>query len=181
MVATPVLLSFGANIGETVLTLLKAVHALPLRAGFDVTKVSSLYETEPVGYTEQPSFVNICVTGCTTLNGHDLRRALHEVERECGRLHRPRWHEREIDIDILLFGNDTVESEELTIPHPRMHERRFVLVPACEIAPQMLHPPTQKTIADLLRECSDISSVHVMDQHARMWKEETAGLLPDED
>jgi 2-amino-4-hydroxy-6-hydroxymethyldihydropteridine diphosphokinase len=153
-----VLFSLGANLGDRIGTLRHAAQLLAERAVSDL-HASSLYETEPVGFTEQPAFVNIAVIGVTRLTADELFRICKAIERECGRTPRPRWHEREIDIDIILYGTSVLHDEDLHIPHPHAHERRFVLAPAAEIAPQMRHPVLNATIDELLRHCPDTSTV----------------------
>lgn len=126
---------------------------------FDIT-ISPFYETEPVGYEEQPSFINCALIGYTTLQPIELFNQIKSIEKFFGRKERPRWHERELDIDIILFDDMIIENDYLTIPHPRMNERRFVLLPSCDIAPDMVHPETHKTIAELHRECKDNHSIY---------------------
>lgn len=160
MPITPVLLSLGANLGDRLATLHAAVQHIRANALLEGVQVSSLYETEPVGYTEQPAFLNCCVVGLCQIEAISLRRHLSALETALGRTPRARWHEREIDIDILLFGDTVIESEELILPHPRMHQRNFVLIPTAEIAPTMLHPLLQKTMAECLALSTDTSAVN---------------------
>jgi 2-amino-4-hydroxy-6-hydroxymethyldihydropteridine diphosphokinase len=157
--STIVLLGLGANVGDREQALSRAVALLLERKAIYAPAISSLYETEPVGYTDQPSFLNMAVMAGTMLLPAKLLAVCKEVERHIGRIARPRWHEREIDIDILLYHNKIMAQNDLVIPHPHMHERKFVLVPAAEVAPRMLHPLYRKTIEELLHLCPDTAHV----------------------
>jgi 2-amino-4-hydroxy-6-hydroxymethyldihydropteridine diphosphokinase len=154
-----VLLSLGANLGEREETLHRAFQMLTESGTLHKARISSLYETAPVGYTEQPAFLNCAMWGVTNLSPEELFRACKQIEHVLGRKPRPRWHEREIDIDIVLFGSRQISDECLTIPHPQMQHRRFVLVPACEIVPSMTHPTLHHSVLELLHLCSDTTLV----------------------
>lgn len=155
---TPVLLALGANLGDRASTLLRAVDLLAARALTDV-RASPIYATEPVGFTDQPDFLNMAVAGVTTLDASALTDVCRIIERELGRTPRAKWHEREIDIDVLLYDAEVIETPELEIPHPRMYERRFVLRPAADVAAAMMHPTLQKTVQELLDVCQDTARV----------------------
>lgn len=157
--STIVLIGLGSNLGDRELALYRTLSMLLERKALYTPVLSSLYETEPVGHTGQPPFLNMTVMAGTMLLPAKLLSVCKEVERQVGRVARPRWHEREIDIDILLYHNRILTQGDLSIPHPHMHERRFVLVPAAEVAPGMVHPLYRKTIEELLRECRDTSRV----------------------
>lgn len=154
-----VLLGLGANLGDRETALRKAVELLVERRAIYSPVLSSVYETAPVGYTEQPPFLNMVVAAGTLLLPGKLLAVCREVEKAVGRVEREKWHERELDIDILLYHTKIVAQGECIVPHPRMHERRFVLEPAAEIVPGMVHPVLRKTIAELLQQCGDTSSV----------------------
>lgn len=156
---TFVLLSLGANLGNRLTALQSAVKFLQRESVLYEVSVSHVYETEPVGYKNQPSFLNIAVCGKTILSAIDFHASSKHIEQEIGRQNREQWHEREIDIDILLFGNEIIRLEKLQLPHPRMEERKFVLVPSADIAPDTIHPISRKTISRLLSECADTAEV----------------------
>lgn len=132
-------LSLGSNLGDRAATLHAALEELG-RRGVRIVRRSSLYETAPVGVTGQPVFLNLAVEVETTLEPEDLLAACQAVERDLGRVRVERWGPRTVDIDILLYDHRTVATPELVIPHPRLTERRFVLVPLLEIAPQAALP-----------------------------------------
>lgn len=143
-----ILLALGANLEPRRERIEEAMRLLELEALADARR-SSMYATEPVGYTNQPDFLNAAITGTTSLGAEELFRVCKDIERRIGRQHRDRWREREIDIDIILYGVQVIDTPLLTIPHPRMHERAFVLDPAAEIAPDMIHPVLGTTIGQL--------------------------------
>lgn len=130
-------LSLGSNQGERLELLRKAVSMLNDVEGVEVAGISSVYETDPVGYVDQPAFLNLAVAVETTLDPRALLAACQGIESALGRTRTVRWGPRTIDIDILLYGNVRLDSEELTIPHPRLCERAFALVPLVEIAPDV--------------------------------------------
>jgi 2-amino-4-hydroxy-6-hydroxymethyldihydropteridine diphosphokinase len=130
-------LGLGSNMGDKVENLKMAVDMINGSPGVEVVKVSSVYDTSPVGYVDQDSFANICVEVRTELEPYDLLAMCNHVEDEMGRVRLVRWGPRTLDVDILLYENYRSEDEKLTVPHPRMWERAFVLVPLNEIADHM--------------------------------------------
>jgi len=140
-------LSLGSNVGDRAAQLHEAIARL--RAAGRVIAASSIYETEPVEFTEQPWFLNCAVALETDQTAQQLMTAILAIEEEMGRRRVQKKGPRSIDIDILLFGDMIVDSTDLTIPHPAMQHRRFVLDPLAEIAPEVLHPGLRKTIAEL--------------------------------
>jgi len=155
----PVLLSLGSNIGDKQQYLELAIESIVLENSFHNVQVSSVYETEPIGFTEQDSFLNIALCFWTLMPPMEVFSLCKEIEQKLGRTKRQQWREREIDIDIILFGEEIIQTDILTIPHAAMHQRKFVLAPAAEIAPLMVHPIIKKSILELYEECSDVSSV----------------------
>jgi 2-amino-4-hydroxy-6-hydroxymethyldihydropteridine diphosphokinase len=142
-----VYLSLGSNVGDREAQLQGAVTRLA--AIGRVTAVSSFYETEPVEFTEQPWFLNCAVALDTSQTPQQLMTSILRIEQEMGRRRVQNKGPRAIDIDILLFDDAVVESPEVTIPHPALHQRRFVLEPLAEIAPEVRHPVMHKTIREL--------------------------------
>jgi 2-amino-4-hydroxy-6-hydroxymethyldihydropteridine diphosphokinase len=149
-----VYLGLGSNVGEREQNLQAAVdrlHSAELR----ITRVSSVYETEPQGMRNQRWFLNLVAEAETELFPRQLLGRIVKIERELGRRRMIENGPRTIDIDILFFGNAVVQTGELTIPHPRFAERRFVLAPMAELAPDLRDPGSSRTMRELLRETAD--------------------------
>jgi len=153
-----VFLSLGSNLGDRAEQIRRALEQLPT-VGVEVHRVSSLYRTEPVGFQTQPWFLNCVAEAGTELMPLQLLKALKSLERALGRRPGTANGPRAIDIDILFYENVVVRSSLLTIPHERMSERRFVLIPLRELAAHLRHPVTQRTVADMLHETEDTSQV----------------------
>jgi 2-amino-4-hydroxy-6-hydroxymethyldihydropteridine diphosphokinase len=151
-------LSLGSNVGDRAAHISRAVEALAA-AGVRVARQSSLYSTEPMDLHAQSWFLNCVLEAETDLMPRQLLHVLRGVERSLGRKKLVRRGPRPIDIDLLLYGASVVRAAELEVPHPRMAERRFVLVPLVELAPMLRHPTLRKTVAQLLAETRDRSSV----------------------
>lgn len=148
-IAVHVLLALGSNLGDRIGYLRAATAAIVEREYLDRIRCSPIYESAPLGYSEQPNFLNCCIAGTTSLPPAQLHSCLKALEVELGRQPRPRWHQREIDVDIILYGDLVLRTSELEIPHPRALERAFVLLPARAIASDWIFPGTGRTIGEL--------------------------------
>jgi 2-amino-4-hydroxy-6-hydroxymethyldihydropteridine diphosphokinase len=139
----------GANLGPREVTLLRAADLLAAADGVEVVAVAQLRETEPVGLVEQPPFLNGAVAIDTSLPPRALLDLLLEIERSLGRVRGERWGPRTIDLDLLVYGDESVEEQGLHVPHPRLHERRFALEPLAELDPE-LEIPGLGTVSELI-------------------------------
>ena len=151
-------LSLGSNVGDRAQNLKTAIAGLP-DAGVSVRQVSAFYETQPVDYLEQAWFLNCVVEGETESPAFELLRQLRGIESRMGSKKLIAKGPRLIDIDILVYGQETIDTPELQVPHPRMTVRRFVLVPLAEIAPALRHPAWSGTVERILAETPDKSEV----------------------
>jgi 2-amino-4-hydroxy-6-hydroxymethyldihydropteridine diphosphokinase len=148
-------IGLGSNLGDRKAILDGAVESLKEIPGTVVRSVSGFHETEPVGGPSgQEAFLNAALVLETTLSPIELLRALQAIENRFGRVRTVRWGERTLDLDLILYGDTVIESPDLIVPHPRFAERRFVLAPLAEIAPEAVDPTSGKTVAQLL-ECVD--------------------------
>jgi len=155
--AATVYLCLGSNMGDRQDNLDRAIDQLSQR--LRIRQVSSIYDTEPVGNTNQPRFLNLVCQVRTMLAPTELLTLIKGIEMKLGRIHGKSNTPRPIDIDILLYDDQVVETPELIIPHPRMTERAFVLVPLAEIAPNLVHPVNGKTIRELLQMVTEKQGV----------------------
>ncbi|SFD29603.1 2-amino-4-hydroxy-6-hydroxymethyldihydropteridine diphosphokinase [Spirosoma endophyticum] len=153
-------LLLGANLGDRVQTLRRAVELITERVGA-VFRQSGLYETAPWGVADQPSYLNQVVAVETTLEPYVVLGQTQAIEQELGRVRLEKWGARVIDIDILYYDQLILQTDTLTIPHPYLHQRRFTLVPLTEIAPDFVHPVLLKTNLELLAECEDRGEVTI--------------------
>lgn len=168
-----VYLGLGSNLGDRAANLREAIQRLTEKV--TIRSVSSLYETEPwepatrpanyagcslpKGVSDQPAFLNAACMGETDLSPQDLVRFTQSIERQMGRVPTRRWGPRLIDLDILLYGDWILNTPDLTVPHPRLTQRRFVLVPLAEIAAEVIHPGNNLSVRDLLARCEDVHTI----------------------
>jgi 2-amino-4-hydroxy-6-hydroxymethyldihydropteridine diphosphokinase len=160
-----VFLLLGANLGEREVMLAKAAQLISEQIA-PITVQSHLYETAPWGVIDQPAFLNQVLEVKTVLLPEEVLSKTLEIEKRLGRERRMRWGARVIDIDMLYFTDVILETEALHLPHPRLHQRRFTLVPLAEIAPDFVHPVLQKTNQELLDACTDEGIVNVFEPGA---------------
>ncbi len=143
-----VFIALGSNLGDRVCNLEDAV--VGLRDFVDLTRTSPIYETEPIYLEDQPRFLNMVVAGKTALTALDLLKRMKELESSLGRVPSERYGPRLIDLDIIFFGDGWVDSPELTVPHPKLAERAFVLRPLADIAPDMRHPISGDSVLEMV-------------------------------
>jgi 2-amino-4-hydroxy-6-hydroxymethyldihydropteridine diphosphokinase len=156
-----VYIALGSNLGQRVLTLELATRQMVEEGGLVLTDRSPYYETEPEGPQDQPRFINSVLRLRTDLAPKALLLRLQGVEKALGRQRGTRWGPRTIDLDILLYNDVIIKEEGLEIPHPRMHMRRFVLEPLCDIAPEVTHPLLGKTARELLKGLDQEGKLHL--------------------
>lgn len=150
---TPAYIALGSNLRNPISQLRRAVAALAGIEQSRVTRVSSVYRSAPVGPPGQPDYLNAVVCLHTRLAPHALLDALQSIETRQGRVREQRWGPRTLDLDLLLYGDTTLNDERLTVPHPRMHERDFVLLPLQEISDEGLTMPDGSELAQLAQQC----------------------------
>lgn len=154
-------LHIGSNVGDRLGNLLKAKFSIQRKIGH-IQILSQVYETEAWGKTDQAAFFNQVLLVRTEMTAHQVLDTIHEIENQLGRERNEHWGPRTIDIDILFFENEITNTKKLTLPHPRLHERNFVLVPLEEIAPDFIHPVLNKSVKELQESCPDKLQVNLM-------------------
>lgn len=156
-----IFLGLGSNLGDRRANLLEATAQIAARVGA-IQAVSNIYETQAWGIQDQPDFLNQVLEIRSSLNPEVLLDEILKIEQDMGRERRIKWGERLIDIDILFYGSRIVQTEKLTIPHPFLHQRNFVLFPLFEIAADWVHPVLRKTVSDLVLFSEDISFAKIL-------------------
>ena len=146
-----IFIGIGSNLGEREANLKHAIALLEETPGLEVRKVSSFLDNPAVGGAEDaPPCLNAAIEAVTHLSAHALMKRFLEIEQQMGRERREKWEPRLIDLDLLMYGDQIISSDNLIVPHPLMHERKFVLQPLAEIAPQAIHPTLQMSVSGLL-------------------------------
>ncbi len=152
MIERNVYISLGSNLGNKYDNLTKAIELLSGSEAFGITERSGMYRTAPVGGPEQNDYLNMVVRAETSLDPFSLLGLLKKTEKVMGREKKPRDYPRLIDLDLVFYGNRVISSEDLIVPHPRAHEREFVMLPMGDIDPEFVHPLKEKSITAILRE-----------------------------
>jgi len=156
-----IFLGLGSNIEERVTYLNTATSLIGSCSYIKIVQSSLIYETEPWGIRNQKRFLNKVLSLESSLPPEDLLTFVKEVEIKTGRTESARWHEREIDIDVLFYDNEIISSDKFGLPHKEIQNRKFVLIPMCEIAADFIHPVLNKSMKQLLEESKDISEVKI--------------------
>jgi 2-amino-4-hydroxy-6-hydroxymethyldihydropteridine diphosphokinase len=155
-----VFLGLGSNLGNRAKNLLMAQKLIEVKIGKTLSK-SSIYETTAWGITEQNAFLNQVLEIETILSPSALLHLVLKIEKDMGRIREIKWGERSIDIDVLYYNKEIISTENLAVPHPFIQERKFVLVPLCEIAPAFIHPKLEQSNLELLKNCQDLGEIGV--------------------
>lgn len=142
-------IGLGSNLGDREANLRRALELTASLPGTKVLRVSSIYRTQPLGKADQPEFLNMAAEVETGLEPRELMVSLHDIEKELGRMRGERWGPRTIDLDILFYGDRVLRGSDLEIPHPRAHQRAFVLVPLAELAPDLADPVSGMTVREM--------------------------------
>jgi 2-amino-4-hydroxy-6-hydroxymethyldihydropteridine diphosphokinase len=159
---TTTYLLLGSNIEDRQTHLKKAQAAIAARIG-TVKKTSSYYESQAWGDTEQENYWNICVEVSTTLSAEEVLTTALSIEKEMGRVRSGQWSPRTIDIDILFYGKEIIQTKDLTVPHPRLPERNFALVPMMELNGEFVHPVLELSVEDIYLDCVDPLEVYLLE------------------
>jgi 2-amino-4-hydroxy-6-hydroxymethyldihydropteridine diphosphokinase len=161
-----VFLGIGSNLGDREINMQRAVEHISMSVG-DISLTSAIYETEPWGFQSEDAFLNIVIAVETQLSPTELLSEILNIESLLGRVrNKEHYSSRVIDIDILLYDDIVLVEPDLKIPHPLMHKRKFVLIPLCDIASEMIHPVVNKSFRELLDICDDTSNVKQFLPHA---------------
>lgn len=163
-----IVLSLGSNLGPREERLLAGVSRLEAAGGLKIEALSSLYETSPLGIASNNAFINAVLVAKTALPPADLLAVCHGAEVAAGRTAGGLSRDRTLDIDIVFYGDEVIDERELAVPHPRFHERLFVLVPLIEIRPEFRAPPAGMAIADILRRCGGDAWVRKVSSRLRI-------------
>lgn len=161
-------LSIGSNMGDRLESLRKAIQLLDKSDQIKVELVSSIYETDPIGYIDQACFLNAVIKISTSLQPEELLQACLRIELKLGRKREIRWGPRTLDLDILLYNQENIETESLLVPHPRMQERAFVIIPLMELDPDIKLPNVNASLDDIVEQIPDKEGV-------RLWKQKNGG------
>lgn len=156
----------GSNLGEREDQIRRALEALSQLADTDLVRASSLYDTEPVGEVDQPNFLNAVAQLDTNLTARQLLWNLLLIEKRLGRVRAQKWGPRSIDLDLLLYGDQVIDEDELQVPHPEIIRRSFVLVPLVELEPMLVHPGTGET---MMAHLSRLGSRPPIKRGTRLW------------
>jgi len=157
-------IALGSNMGDRERYLIEAIKKIHQQSNIEVVNISSIYETDPVGYTDQDQFLNMVIYVNTDLTAFQLLSTLQEIERQLNRKREIKWGPRTLDLDILLFNHENIEAEQLIVPHPRMHERAFVLIPLYELNQEVSIPNVDESILTIIDQLHDKEGV-------RIWKQ----------
>lgn len=154
-----VFLGLGSNVGDRLKYIEDATERIGKLEGVAIVKKASVYETEPWGVKDQEYYLNTAIEVDSDLSANDIHKAIKNIEEELGRETREKWTSREIDIDLLFYGNEVIDSENLKIPHREIENRKFVLIPLAELDQDIIHPILNKPVSVLLRETGDTLEV----------------------
>lgn len=157
-------IALGSNIGERQSYLYHAIKKMQNHSSIEIVNYSSIYETDPVGYEEQDKFLNMVIKANVNLQPLELLHTLQKIENELSRKREIRWGPRTIDLDILLYNQDNIETEQLIVPHPRMYERAFVMIPLLELNNEDVIPQIDRSLKQNTDKLKDKEGVHVWKQ-----------------
>ena len=170
-------IGIGANLGDREKTLQKATGILNAKPKIAVVAASAVYETAPIGVTDQPYFLNAVLQVHTSLSARSLLNCLLAIERKFDRIRETRWGPRTLDLDILLYGDAIINQPGLQVPHPHLHERAFVLVPLCDLKPDLKHPVLGQSIQFLTESLNKGTSAHALGMDFSVQKIEGLNLI----